>query len=296
MITRPMLASAITSMAHLRFPLLATPKIDGIRCVTLPSRLLSGPICYPVSRNLKPIANTYVHNLLCNLPQDFDGELVCPGGFQATQTGIMTREGTPVFTYRVFDIYSSEPYSERINTLKRWCRVCPCAFVDPVFPDTVHSMDELLAFEQVALEQGYEGVMLRTADSPYKFGRSTFREHYLLKLKRFADSEAIIEDFEEKQHNDNTKITNALRLTERSHHKSGMVGCDTLGSLLVRDCKSSNKFSIGSGFDDSLRARIWRDRDRFRGKIITYKYQPSGVKDLPRFPVFKGFRPELDEQ
>ena len=286
---RPMLAATVDDISALRYPLLATPKIDGIRCLMV---LASNPAFnfrLPQTRNGKPIPNLYIKRHLSLLPPGLDGELECPGGFNATQSAVMSKEGTPPFTYRVFDLINMAPYNERLLQLATWCRVCGCPWVSPVLADQIDNEDDLLRYEALALEKGYEGVMLRKPDSPYKHGRSTFREHYLLKLKRFQDSEAVIEDFEEQQTNENEATTDAYGLTERSSHKSGLCPAGTLGAIWVRDLKTNDRFSIGTGFDNRLRKQIWNHRDHYRGLTITYKYQPSGMKDLPRFPVFKGF-------
>lgn len=291
-ILKPMLAATVDDISLLRYPLLATPKIDGIRCVIHPPVTTFGP-SQVLSRNLKPIPNLYITSILASMPPDMDGELVCPGGFNATQSAVMSIEGCPPFSYRIFDFCCDAPYFERIGRLKKWLEgthTLRPPWISPVYFDQINNEEELFTFEAIALEKGYEGVMLRKPTGPYKFGRSTFKEHYLLKLKRFLDSEAVIEDFEEKEHNANEATTDNLGHAKRSSHKSGMVGAGTLGSVWVRDCKTSLRFSIGTGFDDVLRAEIWRNRSAYRGKTITYKFQPSGMKDLPRFPVFKGFR------
>lgn len=295
-----MLAATVTDLTLLRYPLLATPKIDGIRCVIQNDRDSDRPCDQrgalwsrtAVSRNLKPIPNDYIRSTLSMLAAGYDGEIVCPGGFNATQSAVMSREGTPPFKYLVFDKSCNAPYFQRVAELKLEFSVGKCAFAEPLLYDQIDNEDDLLDYERIALEQNYEGVMLRLPNGPYKHGRSTFREHYLLKLKRFLDSEAVIEDFEEKQHNANEATTDNLGYTERSSHKSGMVGADTLGAVWVRDCKTGDRFSIGSGFDDNLRRQIWNNRNDYVGQTIVYKYQPSGMKDLPRFPVFKGFRPK----
>ena len=291
---RPMLAATVDDISALRYPLLATPKIDGIRCLMVLTTNPAFDFRLTQTRNGKPIPNLYIKRHLSLLPPGLDGELECPGGFNATQSAVMSKEGTPIFTYRVFDLINRAPYNERLVQLATWCRVCSCPWVSPVLADQIDNEDDLLRYEALALEKGYEGVMLRKPDSPYKHGRSTFREHYLLKLKRFKDSEAIIEDFEEKQHNENERTEGAYGLSERSSHLAGMVGANTLGALFVKDISTGLQFSVGTGFDDILRKKIWNDRASYHGKTITYKYQPSGMKDLPRFPVFKGFRPEVE--
>ena len=111
-----------------------------------------------------------------------------------------------------------------------------------------------------------------------------------MKLKRFKDSEAIIVGFEQKFINANIATTNALGYMERGHSIENKIPADTLGALIVRDIVSQKEFQVGSGFTDTQRQAIWEDRIRFRGKIIKYKYQEIGMKELPRSPVFLGFR------
>jgi DNA ligase-1 len=96
---KPMLASPCEDLGTIRYPALATPKIDGIRCVMRDGRALS--------RSLKPIANRFVSATLAGLPP-FDGELVVPGTFQDVTSGIMSTDGCPNFRYKVFDLVPPE--------------------------------------------------------------------------------------------------------------------------------------------------------------------------------------------
>jgi len=135
--------------------------------------------------------------------------------------------------------------------------------------------------------------MLRHQNGPYKHGRSTEREGWLLKLKRFDDSEAVILSAYELMHNANEATQNELGYTERSSHKAGMVGKGVLGGLSVRDVYSGVEFDIGTGFDQATREALWKQRDQLPEQVIKYKFFASGVKDKPRFPVFLGFRSDL---
>ena len=149
-------------------------------------------------------------------------------------------------------------------------------------------------FEKKCLEAGFEGVMVRKGDGPYKFGRSTSKEGYLLKWKRFTDSEAEVQGFVEQTHNANEKEKDALGNSKRSQHKENLIPVGTLGALLVCDVKTKIEFSIGTGFNGADRAYIWSLREKFIGHIVKYKYQEIGVKGKPRFPVFLGFRDKDD--
>lgn len=137
-------------------------------------------------------------------------------------------------------------------------------------------------------------VMLRHPDGPYKHGRSTAKEGWLLKVKRFEDSEARIIGFSELMHNANEAKRNELGHLERSSKKAGKQGAQVLGSFIVKDLKTGVEFDIGTGFTASQRQELWNVGDNLLGRIIKYKSQPTGVKDKPRFPVFLGFRDNRD--
>jgi DNA ligase-1 len=210
----------------------------------------------------------------------------------------MTEEGEPEFQYCVFDYVSDDlkkPYEERCEDLSAWYKAqTNPGIVELLLPQLVNSLTEFKQLEEQYIQQGYEGIILRSVGGPYKCNRSTLKEGYLLKLKRFLDSEAIIKGYEEKLHNDNIKETSELGLSKRSTKKANLRGADTLGALVVTDIKTGLTFSVGSGFDDNMRKEIWSNQTRYVNKIVKYKYQPSGGKALPRFPVFLGFRSAID--
>jgi DNA ligase-1 len=160
--------------------------------------------------------------------------------------------------------------------------------------DKVNREDTILSWEESYLTAGYEGVMLRHPGGPYKQGRSTAKEAWLLKVKRFVDAEARVIGFSEAQHNANEAKRNELGQLERSSHKAGKVGKQTLGALTVKDLKTGVEFDIGTGFTADQRQVFWTTGDNLIGKVVKYKSQPTGVKDKPRFPVFLGFRGNVD--
>lgn len=289
MIQKPMLAVAIEDIKTLRYPVMCSPKLDGIRCLVVNGQ--------PLSRKFKDIPNNYVRN---RLKQDLagltlDGELMLVGRpFNEISSAIMSEDGAPDFRYHIFDYLSTsdkEPFSERYKKLTQLSLPEYCTVVDHL---VVSSPEELLNYEASAIASSYEGVMVRSLSSPYKNGRSTLREGFLLKLKQFSDSEARILAFEEKMHNNNEATIDELGHTKRSTHKENMVPADTLGAFVVKDLYSNMEFRVATGLDDLLRKQIWLNRDKYLNKTIKYKYQPSGMKDLPRFPVFIGFRSEND--
>lgn len=293
-IIKPMLSGTLENISDVKLPVLATPKLDGIRCLIIDGKALS--------RKFKAIPNKHIRETLekavGHLP--LDGELIVPNGtFNEAQSSIMSFDGEPKFEYWVFDYVTdiTIPYYKRMEQLGA---LSLPAFCKKVLPVVVNTQEELAKIEETWLLQGFEGVMVRSLSSPYKNGRSTLKEHYLLKLKQFKDSEAKVVGFEEQMHNDNEAEKDELGHTKRSKKQENMIPADTLGKFVVVEVGDTpwkgKQFYVGTGegLTAELRKEIWTDKDKYLGKILTYKYQPHGVKDLPRLPIWKGFRDEGD--
>lgn len=289
---------AVAAPTQLKFPLYASPKLDGVRAVVKDSLI--------VSRTLKPIPNNFIQDMLGNGQfEGMDGELTvgpsnAPNVMQVTMSGVMTEEGEPDFTFWVFD-YWTDPLLQ----FHRRHKALSDAFASNTYlqgftrirllPQTlVENARDLDSYVATTLRAGYEGVIVRSPSGPYKYGRSTAREGYMLKIKKFTDGEAVVIGFEERMHNGNEATTNALGRTERSTHKANLVPMDTLGALVVKDLQTGAGFSIGTGFDDATRKHIWDNRQSYIDQIACYKHFEIGVKVAPRFPVFKGFRHAID--
>lgn len=292
MIKKPMLSGTLDNIGDARFPLLASPKLDGIRCLRINGQTLS--------RKFKPIPNKFVQSATLSLPDGLDGELMIKDAtFNQVQSGIMSEDGEPDFEFWVFDYVTDikTPYLQRMQDLGR---LSLPKFCKKVLPVIVNSAEQLSKLEEIWLAQGFEGVMLRAPNSPYKNGRSTLREHYLLKLKQFKDSEAKVVGFVEQMHNMNEAEIDELGHTKRSKHQENMIPAGTLGKFIVVETGDTpwkgKEFFIGTGegLTAELREEIWNNRDSFLNKTVTYKYQPHGTKDLPRLPIWKGFRHEDD--
>jgi DNA ligase-1 len=200
----------------------------------------------------------------------------------------MSVDGVPDVRLYAFDHVQVpyEPYLERQK------RIHPLPSIVKLPQHIVTCPQTLLELEERMLEEGYEGLILRSSSAPYKYGRSTVNEGYLLKLKRFLDAEATVIGFEERQHNGNESVLNELGRTSRSSHQAGKTGRGDLGALVVRF--EDKTFNIGTGFDDAERSEIWCNKETHLGRRAKFKYFPSGNKDLPRFPVFLGWRADLD--
>ena len=96
--------------------------------------------------------------------------------------------------------------------------------------------------------------------------------------------------------NTNKKTINSLGLSSRSSHKENLIGKDTLGKFILKCSKWKEPFGCGTGkgLTDKLRKEIWRNKNKYEGMVVTFKYQKYGSIDAPRMPIFLRFRPEWD--
>lgn len=280
------------------WPLLVSPKMDGIRAVVRGGQVLS--------RKLIPIPSRFAQDMFGHL-EGMDGELTAGDPtsstcYRDTFSACMTIGCTTPLQYNVFDLCDRSVYEgfvHRYAELKHW--------VDDQEPECVRLVPQTAVYgevqaeklEQEYLDEGYEGLILRATTGPYKYGRSTLKQGWMLKLKRFLDSEAEIIGFEELMRNGNEATTDALGYTKRSSHKMGLVPMDTLGALICRDPKcfpdvESFKIGVFKGFPKTELQEIWYRRGEYLGLWCKYKYVLYGAKDRPRHPRGVGFRHRID--
>jgi ATP-dependent DNA ligase len=124
---KPLLAATVKDVQALRFPLLASQKLDGIRATVQGGRLLS--------RTLKEIPNRYVQEMFADLPNGLDGELIvgdpiAPDAYRQTVSVVMS-DDKPADGVRfyMFDWYGTEPseftlppfLKRRFSSFRRRC-------------------------------------------------------------------------------------------------------------------------------------------------------------------------------
>jgi DNA ligase-1 len=270
---KPMLAS-VFKPEKLKFPKLASRKLDGIRCVIRDGVALS--------RNGKPIRNVHIQSIIGRKEfNDLDGELMVgkpndKHAFRTASSGVMSEDGEPDFTFFVFDIMADGVgFQERLAVAKSIVKKAALKQVKIVEHKMVRNMEQLDELEAAFLEDGFEGVMLRSLDGPYKLGRSSVTEGHLLKVKRFSDGEAVIVDYVE-------EVTSKDRTPKNS-----------LGKFICR-LENGVEFGVGGGYTKIEREEFWKKKDEMIGLMLKYKHFPIGQHERPRFPTFLGIRDESD--
>lgn len=266
---KPLLAKEV-NLDILQYPVYASHKIDGWRGMVKDGKI--------VTKSMKPAKNEAVQQAL-GRPEfnGLDGELVAgnevdPDVLRNTSSMMQTKDAKGDFTFFVFDKWDEPdlPYQERYAKLQEASKNWP-PYIKLVPQIIINSQTELNAFEDKALEEGYEGVMVRQPDSEYKYGRSGVQEAKLLKLKRFSDDEAVV-----------------TGIYEDKSNPGQMAG------ILVKDLKTGVEFAIRTGFSNKEKEEIWNNQDQFIGKLAKYKHFPYGAKDKPRHATFLEFRDESD--
>jgi DNA ligase 1 len=312
---KPMLACDYVK-DKLVFPAIAQPKIDGVRGLNLTGKL--------TGRSLEPFGNKYATRFFSHPEfKGFDGELAAahecdPALCRTTTSALATHEGEPFLLWWLFDYVTEETarlrYAERYESLVHRVQEL---LIRPmtarraqhlrVVPSTVvHTLDELTAYDEWCLEQGYEGTIVRNPSRGYKYGRSTPTEGGLLRIKQFVDFEFRITKIIEGESNQNEATINALGLTERSTHQANMVPNGMVGALegtvigVVKDggrilFDDGAPVRVGAGrMNHSDRKLFFERPELILGQIGKAKTFPRGIKDKLRFPTFQTLRMKED--
>lgn len=324
-ISEPLLASDIKKRGSIKFPVLASPKFDGIRALVVGT---TDGAAHLMSRHFKLIPNVSIQQTLARKElRGLDGEIVTytdgkMDDFHTVQSKVMTSEGDPDFVFHVFDLIDrpSDMFVNRLAATKYLVSLLDITENLPIVytPHTrIYNDFELTEYENLKVGAGFEGVMLRSPQGPYKFGRSTEDEGILLKLKRFVTEEAYVIGYLEEMQNNNPQQKDNLGKAKRSSHKANKRPKGRVGALICKPFADGpftegevlelsaligdeevekyikahpSFFLVGSGFTADQRWEFAKECP----EVITFKHQPHGRKigGKPRTPIFLGVRIE----
>ena len=285
---RPLLSCEVP-LDKVKFPIYISTKFDGIRALVIDG------VVY--SRSLKPIRNKHVQKLFGKPEYNgFDGELIvgdiyAKDVFQKTTSGVMSEDGTPDVTFHVFDLWSMPTFDYEYRQRELQEILLNNEEYEGVVYAMIHkchTIEDLDFFLNHEKNVGGEGLIGRSPNGVYKYGRSTPKEQLSIKFKFFQQEDFEVVGFNERMHNTNEQKRDELGYAERSSAKDGLVPTNTLGSLVLK--YGDDTFNCGTGFSDALSYEIWSNQDKYLGKLASIRYMSVGAKDKPRIPSFIGFR------
>jgi len=280
----------------LQYPLMVSPKYDGIRCIVLDG------VCY--SRSMKPLPSLQVQEDFGHL-EYFDGELIVgcptdPNTYNRTQSHVMSKGKPGELRFYVFDYvhpdWLEKAYIERVAKLERLINgpeQTTEAEIKWVEQSWAASERALIEWEESYLSAGFEGVMMRHPGASYKFGRGTYNEGIIYKLKRFQDAEGRVIDVLGGMTNTNKQERDERGYAKRSFKKAGMVTSGMLGGFLV-DYEGQEITVAPGAFPHPDRYMILANKEAFIGRLLRFRFMSYGSKDRPRFARAVGFRDRMD--
>ena len=266
----PMLAHKFRDHASkIIYPCYSQPKLDGIRCIAI----IENGVATLWSRTRKPI--TGVPHIIRAIEKQFpncvphcvdnyriilDGELynhTYKNRFEEIVSfckQVTPKAGHEVVEYHIYDMVNDFEFGERIDM------ICNAELVNPlvaVKTNWVLNVDQLT--EQLGSDRfdGYEGTMVRNADSEYEHKRS----YNLQKIKEFDDAEF--------------KITGVKSGRGRMADCAIFTCTTSKGDLF--DCKMEGSLTVLKEILKNSRSVI--------GKMLTVRYQGLTNGNLPRFPI-----------
>lgn len=297
---QPMLCAQKAKFTDVAFPAYVSTKLDGIRLFVKDGIVWSKSMKKPIPN--REIQEMYGHSFFDGL----DGEgIVGPPNLRETtyrtSHSVIMSEGKSIenLVFYAFDDWKAPGgfQHRQLALARRLPQTEKFHLVEQVL---VNSLEELQALYASRLDEGYEGLVTRCPNGPYKFGRSTLKENWAIKLKPKETSEARIVGWYELMHNNNDSRVLATGLSARGYSQENLVPGDTLGGFDVVDIHTGVDFRLGGGtaMTEKFRKEVWElikaSPEKVRDRIVRYSYFPIGIKERPRHPQMDGFRDTTD--
>ena len=130
----------------------------------------------------------------------------------------------------------------------------------------VSSLEEVKKYMRDFISNKYEGLMIRNIDSPYELKK---RSKHLQKYKEFIEEEFEIVGFKEGKGED-------------------------IGTVVwIVKTKDGTEFSVRPKGTREHRKKLFKNGDKYIGKLLTVKFFEYSEKNVPRFPVGKNIRYDI---
>jgi DNA ligase-1 len=270
---------------------LIEPKLDGVRCITIVDYESRTVVQY--TRNGKILEN-FSHisdSLLANIDDlgrsyVLDGEVVS-SSFQSLMKQVHRKDDVKASDARLmlFDMIPLSEFQKGKSVMGQKRRTALLKALKPIFDkcENIDVIDQIeidlnsyvgelqfKEFNKEAIENGFEGIMIKDPNAPYECKRSTS----WLKQKPFIEVSLTVLETEEG--------------TGRNEGKMGALVCEgTEDGKLI-------KVNVGSGFSDEDRDEFWSCKVdgqvvEVRADAITQNQDGTYSLRFPRFLRFRGF-------
>lgn len=302
------------NLEDLNYPLLVSYKMDGIRCIIKEGKILS--------RSLKPIQNKQLKEKLEPLRKYsevngliIDGEIFSPNlTFQEIVSFVMTQDFEDKKSVKKFGKVMEIP-----DHLKFYCFDCitnndyEVSFKDrfinsglvvdqfPLIAELiehklVNNKSEVEEYFNKALNNGYEGLIIRNPESKYKYGRGSLKEGIIFKFKPFVSIDSLITGVVQATEVDPNaeKTINELGRSVTSKKKSDRCLIEKASGFYV-DYKGK-QLKVPLKMTDEEKEYVWKNQNEFIGKYLEYEFMEIGMKEggLPRIPKMIRVREDKD--
>lgn len=286
-----------------RFPLLASVKMDGRRCLIHKGQLLSRTMKRQPNLNLpKHLAGIIKHSKERGLT--LDGELYAHNLPFGELESILKGHDTFIpssIAFHCFDVLRTEDWGAptmHFAVRASWTMLLPDL---PNLVKVPHALIEdevqLQQAYEAAIADGYEGLILRNPNGLYKHGRATVNEGIIFKMKAFETADAKVVGWKEQQKlkSDIERTTNEMGKLAKTYKEEDFEPANTMGALIVVD-ERGREFSLGwgRGWTHAMRQKLWRTRHNLLGQWVEFRYMVAGEKDVPRMPQLLRFREAKD--
>lgn len=262
----------------LQFPLLVSPKLDGIRAIYNAGELYSRNKIVLPNLNLSKMFGKIIQETVTKNNLILDGELIegLPyedNVYKNTYSKVMSKnENASNLTYWVFDICGYVGYKNTSTFIERQ------EYLEKLFNTDLKGINnikflphvkvnnsiELMNCLNFSINKGFEGLILRNPSGTYKFDRATITDNIIYKLKRHSDAEAEILSLD------------------------GM----TLICRILNSTKSINtvRLDLSKSKVKDLNKLIEKIKNVPIGTVIKIKFFDTNKKGEISHPIFVGFR------
>lgn len=273
----------------LKPPFAVSAKLDGFRCYITKdgmfsrqhNKIVSCPHIWESVKNMFEVTPSLVLDgeLYSHELKDDFNKVASLLSRTKNLTDEFLAETRNVIKFHMFDFFDDitmkAPFNERFK-LQTWTGSekflvpdCDNDYVVIVAQFKIDTFEQLEKILDKAIEDGFEGVMLRDPKMPYVSGRCS----ELVKYKRFTDSEYKIVDIQE-----------------------GVGNAAGMAAIVVCQNDAGTIFSAGTGkgWDNEAKTDLFVNKDKYIGKKATIVYQELTPEEkVPRFGKLKCIREDI---